>query len=120
MTWLSINPFCENYFTVSAAYALASTSTENRFVPIDRKEIDPVHLANLYNNAEALGLDLLSVKTREPDKADQTALYEEHEHFFSELIEAALRDIEREDSTWTLTKDLLWSYNLWTKSYYDG
>lgn len=121
MTWLSINPDSEPYTRKSNAVALSAKPgvRDKMFSMVVTDAIDPIYLARCYNNAENLGLDLLSLESKQPAETAKTALFEEHENFFSELAEAAFRDIEREDSGWTLTKDLLWSYNILTKTYYD-
>lgn len=59
MVWWSINPVSEPYVRKSAANALASDPNE-KFTYTE--ELSPTQLAELYNNAEKLGLDLNSTE----------------------------------------------------------
>lgn len=59
MTWLSINPQKEPF---DRKYAALLLSQKWEGTPIMRlEELSPAELAELYNNAEALGLDLYSL-----------------------------------------------------------
>jgi hypothetical protein len=67
MIWLSVNPESEKFETINAALALSGKfrsplAIEDDLItsaaPPDFDEIDPVELADFYNNADALGLDI--------------------------------------------------------------
>lgn len=61
MVWWSVNPRGERFRTVSAALALAAEpKDELRTIPA-REKISSIELAEAYNNAESLGLDLNSI-----------------------------------------------------------
>ena len=67
MTWLSINPNSEPYGRVSAAAALAKDPSDpDAIISTLKGLVDPVAIAENYNNAEALGLDLNSIAKVRP------------------------------------------------------
>ena len=96
MVWLSVNPACENFQTVSTALAIGSDPEnylQTMSLFLEKGEgIDPILLAEYYNNAESLGLDIFSVK-RKPADPDLDAIWAEHEDFFQVLNDAAALDI---------------------------
>ena len=69
MTWLNVNPKGECARRISAALALTATPTtqEQLLGKFFEREISSVELAQLYNNAESLGLDLFSLGQVSPD-----------------------------------------------------
>lgn len=72
MTWISVNPNGEPFTRKSAALALTRNWRPDVVESIDN--LSPEELANLYNNAEALGLDLYSLKRKYPESnGEQTA-----------------------------------------------
>lgn len=66
MTWISVNPKVEPFTRKSAALALSGTEAK----AIDN--LTPQELANLYNNVEALGIDLYSLKLKPSDNGEET------------------------------------------------
>lgn len=68
MTWLSINPNVEPFTRKSAALALTPG------VRSSANYATPTELAEAYNNVEALGLDLYSLKRKypEPNPSEET------------------------------------------------
>lgn len=65
MTWISVNPQGEPFTRKSAALALTRTGDTKVVEAIDN--LSPEELAELYNNAEALGLDLYSLNHKYPE-----------------------------------------------------
>lgn len=59
MTWMSLNPKTEPF---SRKYAALLLSQKWEYTPVtDLDNLSPTELAELYNNVEALGLDLNSL-----------------------------------------------------------
>lgn len=67
MAWLSINPSSEPFSRVSAAIALGSNPNDpDDFLKTLKGYSDPVKLAEFYNNADSLGVDLNTVNRVKP------------------------------------------------------
>lgn len=70
MTWLSVNPKIEKIETVEAAMAISGdiyyqghwdSEGECFIEPPKANELTPREIAQLYNNADALGLDIYRI-----------------------------------------------------------
>ena len=122
MAWLSINPRCEEFRYITAAMALNSVpeSDSDLFGYVSR-EIDPITLAGYYNNVEALGIDLFSVRTipshqittvSEDREAILALLLIDHKEFIEEVSKAIALDIYLYNSLdYGYTYDLLITYD---------